>query len=164
MRPPGRAGQGGGAAILVAFALVLLLAAGTLAASRNVARELALCGLSAGWADAAAAADSGLDWCRAFAAEPAGRAFLAGLDPGAEAQAPAPPGLGFQVRVRNLGAWPPEDPAGPDRQPGEGPPPERDQLWLLSSTGTGRNGCAQVREACAAGPRLRLLAWWIAPP
>jgi len=156
-------GRGGGAAILMAFALVLLLAAGTLAASRNVARELALGGTAAGWADAAAAADSGLDWFRAYAAEPAGQAFLAGLPAGAEAEAPAPADQPFRVRVRNLGAWP-ADPPLESGEPQAAPPEPGPPLWLLTSAGRGRGGCAQVREALAAGPRPRLLAWWIGLP
>lgn len=181
-RPTADPGQRGGAALLVAFSLVLLLAAGGLGVSRNLLRELALCGDAARGAEAAAAADSGLDWWLAWAAEPAGRAFLAGLEPGSEAEAPVPPDQGFRVRVRHLGSWPPGEPdepapeptGEPSIEPATEPAAAPAPLWLVTAVGTCRrgprspagSGFAQARQAYAIRPPgpdgdrgPRLLAW-----
>jgi len=162
-----RAGERGGAAILVAFTLLVLMAAAALGASRNVVRELGLCGQMAQGAKAAGAAEAGLDGFLAWACgtgEPLGRLVgvpVPALPPAVAAgELAGPPAagtrLGFEVRARRLGAWP---------QPGTGrgagwgvadpDPPQPDQLWLVTATGrcevpgpaaAGSQGFRQARE------------------
>ena len=154
------AGQRGGAAILVAFLLLTLMAGLGLATCRNLDRELAMLSDAAQGARAAAAAESALAWFLDRAAS---------VDP---ATIPAPPeGLldegpeagyrqGFELRVHGLGAL---------GRPGEEP---AERLWRVTAIGRcGARGQAQgefiqVRELLAAGAQapdrpgpLRILAW-----
>jgi hypothetical protein len=159
-----RSRQRGGAALLVAFMLVVLMAAGGLATGANVARELALCAIAARTAEASEAAESGVEWFRAWVSGQDGQAFLAALATGAEAEAPAPATARFRVRVRRLGALPePSAPAAdagsapaPVPGPAPGPPPEPatgdfagGTCWLLAASGASpaAGGFRQVREA-----------------
>jgi hypothetical protein len=151
--------QRGGAAILVAFALLTLMAGAALATSRNVARELALGGAAVAGAKAAAAADSGLAWFRAWheaggeearafpadlAARPAGAAVPVPL-PGGAAWLPLEGGQDFKLQVRRLGPFPASGPGDPAAQ-----------LWQVTATGRFRfpGGAGQpflqVREWLAA--------------
>jgi hypothetical protein len=158
-------------ALLAAFLLVALMAAAGFAAARNVARELATCAIQARTAEAAAAAESGLEWFHAWAAGPAGQAWLAGLAPGAEAEAPEPPGAPFRVRLRHLGRVPEPDPgADPPADAGEaaGEPERAAALWLVTAEGASRADpdYLQARAALVAarpGSAPRRLAWFAAP-
>jgi hypothetical protein len=174
-----RAGrERGGAALLLAFMILVLMAGAGLATSRNLMRELAMVGDARLGERAAAAADSGLEWFLAWAAEGwAGedRLFPAGpteaLFPDAQGEAGR---QSFELRVRNLGPWPPD---------GDASAPPGDRLCRVTSIGRCRVGgrtFIQVRELLAAiapgsagpgpgeggspmprGPRI--LAWRSAP-
>jgi hypothetical protein len=119
-----KATERGGTAILAAFMLLVLMAGATLATSRNVVRELAICAGAQPGVRAACAADGALDWFRAWARDGGAGdlrpllARLEGLPPGAEAPLPGPPpgadaddgdsALEQDVRLRlqRVGSWP----------------------------------------------------------
>lgn len=156
--------QRGGATLLVAFMLLVLLAGATLATGRNVLRDLAMEADAGAAAGAEAAAESGLEWFLAWAgADPDGlRALLAGLEgqpPGTPAAPPGEPGAGwagpedpldqaFRLAIRRQGAWPEPADAGPPLQ-----------LWRVTATGTCRARgqgrppvFTQVRELLCLSP------------
>lgn len=163
----------GGAAILVAFLLLTLMAGAVLATGRNVLRELAAAAEAGPAAGAEAAAESGLDWFLAWAgAEPGAlRALLEPLEagqPGARAELAAPDWAGpgepldqaFRVTVQRLGAWPGTaeqawrvTSAGTCRPRGSGPvPPFRQVRELICTTPEGDPWTVRVlaRRAPAA--------------
>ena len=169
--------QRGGAAILVAFMLLALMAGASFGTSRNLVRELAMCADQAQGAKAASAAEAGLAWFLDWAdGDPDGfRSVLAcaEADPGEERAIPAPAGLpleeadaalrqGFELRIRSLGALPP---AAADR------PGPAGRLWLVRCAGRsalrgrGPEGFTQIRELLVASPpagapgSIRILAW-----
>ena len=159
---PGRA-QRGGAAILVAFLLLTLMAAAVFATSRNLTRDLAMGGEALQGTLAACAAEAGLAWFLACADRLRGDWAGPAMDvpPGLlDAAEPGPLRQDVQVRLARLGAlpWPgAADLAG--------------QLWLVRATGhcgirgQGRRGFAQVRELLIQAPPegasggLRVLGW-----
>jgi hypothetical protein len=155
----------GGAALLAAFLLLVLMAGVTLATGRNVLRDLVMESDGGSAAGADAAAESGLAWFLAWAAEDpeALRTFLAALEaepPGTPAAPPGEPGRGwapegdpldqaFRLTLRRLGAWPEPEAAGPPRQ-----------AWRITSTGTCR---ARAPGAPPVFTQVREL-WCLAPP
>ena len=159
---PGGAGagrEGGGVAILLAFMLLALMAGAGLATSRNLLRELAVAGDARLGDQAAAAAESGLEWFLAWASAAGDRAE-GHLD-----IPPGPPGGLFgepaqdaarqscELRARDLGPFPPQ--AGAEAASGA---PGR--LWRVTATGRCRVGgpggpgrvFTQVRELVAVLP------------
>jgi hypothetical protein len=159
------ASERGGAAILVAFLLLTLMAAAVFATSRNLIRDQAMGGEALQGTLAACAAEAGLAWFLAQAAGnpggvagvPAGRApegLLAGSSDGAFEQ-------DFDLRIRDLGLLP--RPEGDDQDASE-------RLWRVTALGRSalkgqeETGCNQVRELLVAEARerpgeLRILAW-----
>jgi hypothetical protein len=159
------AAERGGAAILVAFLLLTLMAAAVFATSRNLTRDLAMGGEALQGTLAACAAEAGLAW---FLAQAAGnQGGVAGVQAG-----PAPEDLltgssdgafhqDFDLRIRDLGLLP--RPEGDAREAAE-------RLWRVTAVGRSalrgqeEAGCIQVRELIAAEAlerpgELRILAW-----
>jgi hypothetical protein len=138
------------------------------ATSRNVVRDLAMDAGAARGAQAACAADSGLEWFLAWSREDRDglRAFLARLEaepPGTEglppdlpldldAGADPPWESDFQVRVLRLGAW---DGPAPGAADGAGDA----QLWEVRSTGRCR---VRGQRGGEAFTQVRVL-WFSAP-
>jgi len=155
----------GGAAILVAFLLLTLMAAAGFATSRNLTRDLAMGGEALQGTLAAGAAEAGLAWFLSQAAGnpggvagvpagPAPEGLLAGSSDGALAQ-------DFELRIRDLGVLP--RPAGDAVEASE-------RLWRVTALGRSalqdqeEAGFIQVRELLVAEARerpgeLRVLAW-----
>jgi len=157
-----RRSQRGGAAIVVAFMLLTLMAALGFATCRNLDRELAMLADAQRGARAADAAESGLAWFLARAAVtgvPCPLAAPAGMldeDPASGFR------QDFELRVRCLGGVP-QTGTGAGAGPAE-------RLWQVTAIGhCGARGQTegdfiQVRElvvAVAGGPgrRLRILSW-----
>ena len=173
----------GGAALLAVFLLLAVMASVGLATSRNLMRELAICGEALQGARAAAAAESGLAW---FLGQCAGEGWRSRLDPvrgAGQGYVLAPAGdllagfpdqgpdqalrLTFQVRVQFLGALPPAE-AGRAEE----------LLWRVTATGRcavpghDEGGFHQARELLLASPGEdpdpprgpRILAWRAVTP
>ena len=151
----------GGAAILVAFMLLTLMAGAAFGTSRNLTRELSMCADAARGARAASAAEAGLAWFLAWAAgDPAGlqgvladaeRASgrggglaLPGPAEGLLDEPDAPLQTRFEVRIQPLGALAPPE-AGEEAPPATGAEEDAGRaeesagrarrLWLVRSVG-----------------------------
>lgn len=165
-----RAGERGGAAILVAFLLLTLMAAAVFATGRNLIRDLAMGGEALQGTLAACAAEAGLAWFLARAAgDPGG---VAGVPAG-----PAPEGLlagssdgrfvqAFELHIRDLGAL--ARPEGDGLEASE-------RLWRVTALGRStlkdreQTACVQQRELLVAETierpgELRILAWMLLVP
>lgn len=164
-----RVGERGGAAILVALALLVLLFTAGVGTVRAVVREYAMAATALQGAQAAAAADSGLAWFQAAVARPGGPvpALLRDLEgqgrDGAPAMAavpgpeedpmPGPANQGFTLTVRRLGLTAPDRAGTPGTPPGT--PPGAETLWLITATGTAQRPGGtyrNVREWVASTP------------
>jgi hypothetical protein len=167
--------------MLVAFMLLVVMAAAGFATSRNQTRELAMAGDALRGAQAAAAAEAGLAWFLAEAATAGGPLDGPGWEPGeacaldvpelALAESPeAPMQPGSALQVRRLGALP-RPGADPE---GDGP---AEQLWQVTAIGRsgprdpGQDDFTQIRELLVARggppgqPAVRILAWRsVTPP
>lgn len=159
------ASERGGAAILVAFLLLTLMAAAVFATSRNLTRDLAMGGEALQGTLAACAAEAGLAWFLAQAAGnpggvaavqagPAPEGLLVGSSDGAFAQ-------DFELRIRDLGLLP---------RPGGDVQDASERLWRVTARGRSalqdqeETGFIQIRELLVAEAQerpgaLRILAW-----
>jgi hypothetical protein len=114
----GKASQRGGMALLLALTLLVIMTAAALGASRDVVRELSLCGDGLQGDLAACAADAGVDWFLAWCSgDGPGRELLPGVpwrfpaeggDVAIPGELGGAPGIGqaFDLRATCLGPVP----------------------------------------------------------